>query len=633
MKSSQKKSKKQTGAALQAQASKAEQPKKPAPWWFYLVAISLPLFFLLLLEVGLRAADYGRDYTVFVPSSRDSNKLTLNPYIGYKYFRTTEPPAVIPVEFDRVKAPNSLRVFVFGESSVAGYPYPYSVSFPAYVQRALEMQYPSRKVEVINLGMAAICTETIKDFFAAALEQKPDVLVFYNGHNEYYGVMGAASSIRFSGVGSIQSLLLSMQDSRLVQLVQNGLATFTKPSKNENATLMAKVIGESAIPLGSKTYDNGLRQFRENMSDMLSVAQKKNIPVVIGTLASNQNGQKPFVSLARSDGKTAQAIFEEAAEQLAAGDSVLAKRLFLEAKDLDGLRFRAPEAMNRIIDSLAQQYGCTIARVSEEFAAASPQGIVGNNLMCDHLHPTVKGYQVMGRVFASTLIKVLPPSASSVPMHFIDQLILSQLPFSKLDSTIADMRLRILMGTYPFVPAGEPNRLISSYPFRNHIDTLSAKAIDEQIAIYDAHLEAAEFYLYEKNEPAAFLEFKSLIAKYPNYERFYRDAGQAYLKFGYHAKARNCFLDAYSLKKTAFAAGAIGQIDVFNQDFAKAIPFLEESIALGNTEDASLYYNLSGAYFYTGQREKAIAAIQRALQLRPNYPAARAFLSEIQSGQ
>jgi len=56
---------------------------------FKIIAISLPFFFLLLIEVGLRLAGYGVTYNVFstIPGEETSDYLVMNPDITKKYFR------------------------------------------------------------------------------------------------------------------------------------------------------------------------------------------------------------------------------------------------------------------------------------------------------------------------------------------------------------------------------------------------------------------------------------------------------------------------------------------------------------------------------------------------------------------
>ena len=57
----------------------------------------------------------------------------------------------------------------------------------------LQDAWPERQVEVFNLGITAAASFAVARTAEQALELDPDVVVVSTGHNEYYGVYGAAS--------------------------------------------------------------------------------------------------------------------------------------------------------------------------------------------------------------------------------------------------------------------------------------------------------------------------------------------------------------------------------------------------------------------------------------------------------
>ena len=193
------------------------------PGWFYLILIAIPLIFFIILEISLRAFDYGNEFKMFVSLSDNyPDKIFLNPELPKKYFTgLKEGPGVIPDGFDVVKKDNCFRVFVLGGSSAAGWPYVPNVSFSRQLKRRLELLYPDNTIEVINCGVSAINTYTIRDFIPGIIEQKPDLVLIYAGHNEYYGALGAASSVSMGTSRNLINLYLYLQKFRTVQLVQN----------------------------------------------------------------------------------------------------------------------------------------------------------------------------------------------------------------------------------------------------------------------------------------------------------------------------------------------------------------------------------------------------------------------------
>ncbi len=133
---------------------------KPPAKIFYVISVLIPVFFFILLEAGLRAFDYGYDYTQWVNPAK--GLYVLNPDIAHKYFHDIQGvPYSIGDIFDEVKQPNAFRVFVLGESSGAGYPYlPIGPFHDIY--SGLSLADPESKIEVVNLSMTAINSYTMR---------------------------------------------------------------------------------------------------------------------------------------------------------------------------------------------------------------------------------------------------------------------------------------------------------------------------------------------------------------------------------------------------------------------------------------------------------------------------------------
>ena len=75
------------------------------------------------------------------------------------------------------------------------------------------------------------------------------------------------------------------------------------------------------------------------------------------------------------------------------------------ARDLDGLKFRAPSKINDIIKITTENFDdVNYVPVEENLAAATSDGLIGNELMLEHLHPNQKGYFIIGQSFAKSLL-------------------------------------------------------------------------------------------------------------------------------------------------------------------------------------------------------------------------------------
>ena len=150
--------------------------------------------------------------------------------------------------------------------------------------------------------MAAVNSYTLLDLADEVVAVQPDAVLIYAGHNEYVGALGAASSEALGGSPAVVRAYLRLRRFRTVQLVRNGLAAIQRASAAPEAgdgrptsTLMSQMVGEQSVPLGSETYRRGLRQFEENLDLLLARYEAAGVPVFVGTLASNERDQRPFV--------------------------------------------------------------------------------------------------------------------------------------------------------------------------------------------------------------------------------------------------------------------------------------------------------------------------------------------------
>jgi tetratricopeptide (TPR) repeat protein len=611
---------------------KTTAPKK-IPAWFYAVLIILPVLFFTFLETGLRIFHYGIDYQVFTILSNDyPDLLVCNPELPYKYFRsTTIAPAVIADPFDKVKKSNAFRVFVIGESSAEGWPYSPNASFPRYLKRRLELVYPESRIEVINLGMSAINTYTMIDILPSVLKQEPDLIIFYNGHNEYYGALGAGSSESYGSSMFITKTMIWLQDFKTIQLLQNTIKEITSlfmsksEDGNSNETLMERMVGNSLIPLNSKTYNDGIDQFRRNMKDMLAMIKKTSVPVILGTVVCNLKDQFPFVSINETGLPRADTVFRQAKEFLNRDDYALAKKLFYKAKELDALRFRAPAEMNNIINELGKEFNYPVIDLEKAFNEESPDGIVGNNLIVDHLHPDIKGYNIMGQEYFRSIEqnKLLPKTQpKNISDDEQEKILETRFPFTHLDSVIADLKLRILIGSYPFTQKGKPNLLIQQFKFRDYIDTIAADVINRVTFWEKAHINAAKWYFEKKDFILFKKEIDAVIADRPFSEVPYGTAATMFIDARMYDDALPYLKELHKISPSGFTTKWIGQIELNNKNYNEALNYLEQSLKY-NSDDFQVWYNLSGAYFYTKKFDKSLEAVKRSLQLNPQNQQAR----------
>ena len=609
--------------------------KKKTPFYFYLILIGLPILFFVLLELGLRIFGYGFNNEQWDVATE--GKLMLNQEIGKRYFYDIKRiPYSNQDVFDVEKKPNAFRVFVLGGSSAAGYPFSPLGSFSRYVRDRLTLLYPSSTIEVVNLSMTAINSYTIRDLFPGVLEQKPDLILIYAGHNEYYGALGVGSLESLGTSREMVNLILYLNRYKTVGLLRNTIQwvmkLFSGSDDGVSGTLMSRMAQDQYIAYDSETFNDGISQFEGNIRDVLDMAKAKNVPVILSTLVSNLKDQPPFISIKTENFPPADKIFNQANQEYHGGNFKIADSLFRFAKDLDGLRFRAPEKMNRIITSLCKEYKLLLVNADSVFSSISPDGIVGNNVMTDHLHPTLNGQLILGKLFFEKMGQndYLPKTEKvNLSDDKQDSITVANFHFTKLDSVIGDFRIKILMNDWPFINKEKkvPNSAILH--LENKVDTLAAEVLDDKITWEEAHRKMSVHYIESKKLNLFLEEMDALISQYPVVVEYYDYVANVLIQINDYEKAYKYLKAGYAIKSNAFKAKWLGTIDLYNNELDSAEKYLNESLNY-DANDPQVWYNLAGIYVKRNDYKKALELVNKSLLLKSNYPEAVKLQRQLQ---
>ncbi len=590
--------------------------------FFYTVLIIIPVLVVMLLELGLRLFSYGDDLTLFISSSGEKY-LTCNRVVGKRYFSKFEQTTPLYNFFLKEKPENGYRIFVMGESTVQGFPYDANVAVSRILQQRLQDIFPNRTIEVINLGMTAINSYTLLDFADELLQQKPDVVLIYAGHNEYYGALGVGSMESGSIPGWIKKLHLKLAHLKTYQLLQNTISGIYKiifPVSEDEAkeTLMQQMVGKNIIPYNSELYKEGLKQFHENMSGLLQKLRKVNVPVIISDLVSNIKDLPPFYSI--SDGKyeSANSLYIEARQLEADSLFERAKEKYFKAKDLDAIRFRAPEDLNKIISELADSFGCYHLSIKSIFEKYSPNGLVGNNLMTEHLHPNIDGYFIMADGFVNALHenKMIEKKWDTLrikPWAFYR----NNWGFTELDSMIAVLRIKNLKSGWPFQPVTTINNFIFTYKPNGVIDSLAFMAVKyDDISIERVHKDLAAYYQSIGDLKQASEEYLSLAYIYTNKTSYYYLAGDLANKAKDYDNATRIFLESPNSDTSEYVQMSLASIYFAQGKFKEALLSIDKLQMINLSEEnfllsEKLKYKIQKTSGLILEAEKTLGSIKK----------------------
>jgi hypothetical protein len=230
---------------------KGEQLSPGKQWPFRTTLLLFPLFAFLLLELVLRAFEYGGNLDLVVKKEIGGKQCySINRAVGRRYFAgsgfvSPEPASDI---FEVNKSDTTIRISCLGESTMAGFPYSTNATAPSFLRQRLRDLFPHSKIEVVNLGLSAITSYIVLDFVRELVSYQPDLFIVYLGHNEFYGVYGAGSSIRVPGGHWLTRLTVKLLKFRTYLLLRNIVASIRRAITDNEArqglTLMGVMVQE-----------------------------------------------------------------------------------------------------------------------------------------------------------------------------------------------------------------------------------------------------------------------------------------------------------------------------------------------------------------------------------------------------
>jgi tetratricopeptide (TPR) repeat protein len=595
------------------------------------IIIFFPFIILFFAEVLLRIINYGDNLALFVnyPYKEFNEYKIVNPEIGKKYFQRLEYTRPGNDMFLKQKPDNGLRIFVLGSSTAIGFPYSGNLTFSRILHKRLQDNYPGKHIEVINTAITAINSFTLLDFINEILKESPDAILIYAGHNEFYGAFGIGSNEKIYKYRSLTFLHLDLLSLRLYQLLRNTIAgtnrlfSAKKTGQNARGTLMKRIAENKEILYKGEIYNTGIKQFRGNMDKLLKKAKRKGVPVFISEVICNIRDLKPFCSMITSEYPAAIEIYNKGIKYEEEENYKLAKKNYYLAKELDCIRFRASEEINEIIHELSAKYKSALVTMKTYFEKKSPNGLIGNNLVIEHVHPNISGYFLMADAFFNEIAKSkLIAENINILYYKSSEYYKRNWGYTELDSLFGVHRINNLSYHWPFQPLNAPYvdyRKI--YKPVSLIDSLAFTAMKSpDLNIADAHLELAEFYKGKSDFYNAFREYQAAITCNPFWAEDYLEAAICLININDFPLALNILNKSLELKETFYGYYLKGEILLLKGGYAEAVESLNKASQFVNINDEEkLLEKQLEAYFFNGDSVKSRELLIKLRRINPAY--------------
>jgi tetratricopeptide (TPR) repeat protein len=617
--------------------------KKQRERIYRIIAVLLPFLAVILLEILLRIFHYGYNLDVFVPYPQDTEYVVFNPHASNRFFLDAGfAPSGNKERMRAKKDANTIRFIVLGESTTIGFPYFHNGSFHRWLLYRLMHTCPDRSFEIVNLSLTAVNSYAVKTFAEEIVRFEPDAVLIYSGQNEYYGAPGVASAQTLGSSPRTVNAILQLRQFRVVQWVTNGYHSLMHAAshgeRDTEATRMELMIGNRQIPVRSELFESGLKQFEYNIDATLRTLERHHIPVFVSSVASNVKDLPPFVSDETDTENNAMHCYRMGQSAFQNGEYRQAREYFTKAKDADLLRFRAPEALNRIVEDLCARYPHAFFVDSRKaLEERAPHQLLGDELFTDHVHPNLKGYAIMSEAFYAAIRAsgILPAPAHEMTDEELER----DMPVSPVDSLAGEWRIMQLKAHFPFFDSLYIHKTI---PENTLEEKLSAKLFRREDNWLSVHNTLFEAYAKRKELIRAAKIAENAALEFPETPVFYEQAAMAYGEAG-HTEAgafylRKSFLMQPSFDKAHYLTVFYLMMDKPEQslpfldyaiahnsgkmNMAQLKPLVEEVIGLkkqlaGGADDVSMLNRIAAVYLRMENRDGAAKYVREALRLEP----------------
>ncbi len=403
----------------------------------------LPLLFLSVLELFFRYGGWGNDLSPWIETPAPGCKFyTKNPVFYQQFFDA-------PIDFGETepyitsvrlpKPPNTIRIFVFGESAALGWP-DSRYSFGRFLEAMLNKMFPEKRWEVINICFAGVNSHVLRYVAEKSIFLQPDVVLLYMGNNEVHGPFGiyhlfrdsvplphwlVQFRIRLENLYVVQNLkelafrvktmiprrfsMVRYDDSRVKIIEEN---------YKENLYSMVGKFVEAGIPVFVGTVASNIRDwvpmeswFRRNMSESEIVEWRKNFEEGRNLLLSNNflKAREKFELALQIDDSPAILHFLLGLCFAQHGNMGEARRHFIEAREKDGFGFvRAKIFINEAIKSTVWRFESTgkvfLVPVEEELSSVAFANSPGEEMFVDSCHFNFYGAYLTACVYLKYLV-------------------------------------------------------------------------------------------------------------------------------------------------------------------------------------------------------------------------------------
>jgi tetratricopeptide (TPR) repeat protein len=270
------------------------------------------------------------------------------------------------------------------------------------------------------------------------------------------------------------------------------------------------------------------------------------------------------------------------------------------------------------------------------FTVHSKRGIIGNDLMLEHLHPNSDGYFLMGKAFCRAILEhglIEPNGYQRLGQDKDDNYYRAFSNLTQLDEAIARFAVRILKSQWPFSNSDK-----SAIPQpANRVEEIALGYMKGEMAWWEAHDRLAIEAAKEKKYEDALDHYRAIAKAMPFFDYPYLAMGRLYKIQSRYKEAEEAFWRALGIHISQVGYIRLGELAVLQKNPDSALKSLEKAIEfdkilepkLTATERAEAAYLKAFAYGLQGNEALAQSEIKKSLIYDSNFGPAKAAAQQL----
>jgi hypothetical protein len=336
----------------------------------------------------------------------------------------------LPVKPPAPRGNGDLEVVVLGESSALGVPFEDHISVGRIICWKLENALPGRAVHLTELARAGDTLERQHQALAS-LDRRPNVLIVYCGHNEFFSRLWWSRNLTYYFAEELPNGFTGLaawieRSSSFCGLIAETAAqcrVAIPPSLHNSRELIDVPVYTAA------EYAALLADFRGRLDEIVAYARRVGALVVLIVPPANDAGFEPSRSflLARTSRPEREQFRRDflAALKLEASDPAAsieryrgllerqpcfaeahfrlallleernawedAYQHFVAARDFDGMPIRCPSDFQQAYRDVAARHDCVLIDGQAYFHQIGRHGLLDDQLFQDAMHPSLRG--------------------------------------------------------------------------------------------------------------------------------------------------------------------------------------------------------------------------------------------------